>query len=61
MDDNDRHWSVTEEQYARDNLKLTLVPTETFHKLENTKMGAGSIKGVHCYDILANPTYVAEF
>ncbi len=24
-------------------------------------MGAGSIKGVHCYDILANPTYVAEF
>lgn len=24
-------------------------------------MGPGTIKGVHCYDILANPTYIAEF
>jgi hypothetical protein len=61
IDDHDRNWSIKEEENAREQLKLKILDDETLHKLKTTAMGEGSIKGVHCYDILANPLYLDDF
>jgi hypothetical protein len=61
LDDHDRNWSIKEEEYSRDVLKMKILDDETLEKLRTTKMGDGHMKGVHCYDILANPLYLDDF
>lgn len=61
LDDHDRNWSIKEEENARDVLNMKTLDDETLEKLRTTKMGEGHMKGVHCYDILANPLYLDDF
>lgn len=61
LDEHDRNWSIKEEENARENLKMKILENETLEKLRTTKMGDGHMKGVHCYDILANPLYLDDF
>ena len=61
LDDHDRNWSIKEEENGRATLNMRILNDETLQKLRNTKMGAGHMKGVHCYDILANPLYLDDF
>lgn len=61
IDDEDRHWSITEEENARNTLKLKILNDYTLEKFKTTTMGKGHMKGVHCYDILANPLYLDDF
>lgn len=61
LDEHDRNWSIKEEENARSVLNLKILNDETLTKLKTTQMGAGHMKGVHCYDILANPLYLDDF
>ena len=61
IDDVDRNWSIKEEENARSTLNMKILNDETLTKLRSTKMGDGHMKGVHCYDILANPLYLDDF
>lgn len=61
IDDNDRNWSIVEEENSRKTYKLQTLTDETLLKFKNTKIGASLMKGVHCYDILANPLYLDDF
>ena len=61
LDDHDRNWSIKEEENARSTLNMKILNDETLTKLRSTKMGDGHMKGVHCYDILANPLYLDDF
>lgn len=61
LDEHDRNWSIKEEENARGVLNLKILNDETLTKLKTTQMGAGHMKGVHCYDILANPLYLDDF
>lgn len=61
LDDHDRNWSIKEEENARSVLNMKTLNDETLHRLRTTRMGAGHMKGVHCYDILANPLYLDDF
>jgi hypothetical protein len=61
LDDHDRNWSIKEEENARSVLNMRILNDETLDKLKTTKMGEGHMKGVHCYDILANPLYLDDF
>jgi hypothetical protein len=62
IDDNDRHWSISEENNVREQFKAKILPDETLEKFKTTKIKEGShMKGVHCYDILANPLYLDDF
>ena len=61
IDDADRHWSITEEENARRTFRLSILTDETLTKFKDTKMEKSQMKGVHCYDILANPLYLDDF
>lgn len=61
IDDNDRNWSIKEEENARQTLKMKVLTDETLEKFKTTKMDKSHMKGVHCYDILANPLYLDDF
>lgn len=61
LDEHDRNWSVKEEENARTELCLKTLSDETLQRLRTTRTGAGQMKGVHCYDILANPLYLDDF
>ena len=61
IDDHDRNWSIKEERNARKVLKMKILDDYTLNKFKSTKKGATHMKGVHCYDILANPLYLDDF
>jgi len=61
LTDNDRDWSIKEEENARNVLNMKILEDETLEKLRSTNEGVKTIKGVHCYDILANPLYLKGF
>lgn len=61
IDDVDRNWSIKEEENARSVLNMKILDSETLENLKSTKAGEKTIKGVHCYDILANPLYLDDF
>ncbi|CDW85661.1 UNKNOWN [Stylonychia lemnae] len=61
IDDNDRKWSITEEENARSAYNLKVLQDETLQKFKDTQLGDSVMKGVHCYDILANPLYLDDF
>lgn len=62
IDDQDRNWSIVEEENARKTFRVKILVDETLHKFKTTSIKEGShMKGVHCYDILANPLYLDDF
>lgn len=63
LDDNDRDWSVKEEENARENLGGIKIMTDcSFKKLKHSKPDKEKVlQGVHSYDILANPLYLEAF
>ena len=42
-------------------MNMRITQDETLEKLKTTQLQGASMKGVHCYDILANPFYVDRF
>lgn len=42
-------------------MNMKLLVDETLDKLKNTQLQGASMKGVHSYDILANPFYIDRF
>lgn len=61
LDDQDRNWSIKEEENSRQVLKLNILFDETLEKLKTTRLGKDHMQGVHTYDILANPLYTDDF
>jgi hypothetical protein len=61
IDDNDRNWSITEEEYSNKYLGVKALDTYTFEKFRTTTIGQKHMKGTHCYDILANEVYAKDF
>lgn len=61
IDNEDRNWTIKEEEYARNTLKIKTLSDETLEKFKKAKRGVNQMKGVHCYDILANPLYLDDF
>jgi hypothetical protein len=61
IDDVDRNWSIKEEEYARDVLNMKVLDNQTLTNLKSRTAQGATIKGVHCYDILANPLYLDDF
>lgn len=61
VDDVDRNWSIKEEENAREVLNMKILDNETLANYKSTTAKAATIKGVHCYDILANPLYLDDF
>jgi len=63
LDEDDRKWSIGEEQYSRDNLLTSqLMTDEQFSRLQASIMTKRkTLQGVHSYDILANPLYFDDF
>jgi hypothetical protein len=61
IDDNDRNWSIKEEENARQVLGMQITLDETLTKFRETKMENSHMNGTHCYDILANEQYLDDF
>lgn len=61
LDDNDRNWSLKEEENARNVLQMRILDDETMQKLSSTKLGKTHMAGTHSYDILANELYLDDF
>ena len=63
IDDEDRNWSIVEEENARSELQMHITDDYTIQRFRETKMeNAGAhMKGTHCYDILANEQYLDDF
>ena len=61
VDDEDRNWSIKEEENAREVLGMHILDDETLSKFRSTRIGNSHMKGTHCYDILANELYLDDF
>lgn len=61
LDEHDRQWSIKEEENCRQVLNMNIITDGTLARLKTTQMGKGHMKGVHSYDILANPLYLDDF
>lgn len=61
IDDEDRNWSIKEEENARAVLGMHVLDDETLKRFRETKIGKSHMKGTHCYDILANELYLDDF
>lgn len=62
LDDEDRKWSIREEENARKAGGFSILTDDQKDALDNTPKTAGkTLQGVHSYDILANPLYLDDF
>lgn len=62
LDDEDRKWSLREEENARSALKTKILADHQYDRLQNVPKTTGkTLQGVHSYDILANPLYNDDF
>jgi hypothetical protein len=61
IDDEDRKWSIKEEENAREVLGMNILDDYTLQRFRETKLGSSHMKGTHCYDILANEQYLDDF
>ena len=61
LDDDDREWTIKEEDYYRDIFNLDIMLDNTLEKLKNNKLSKSHIQGIHTYDILRNPAYIDAF
>lgn len=61
LDEFDHSWTVKEEENSRKFFGKILT-TRQYHRASMTKPTKGkTLKGVHSYDILANPNYADDF
>ena len=62
LDDDDRKWSIKEEENARQACGMQIMTDAQFEELTSaTKTKGKTLQGVHSYDILANPLYLDDF
>lgn len=62
LDDEDRKWSMAEEENARQLPTSALLTDSQYERLINIQKTKGkTLQGVHSYDILANPLYLDDF
>jgi hypothetical protein len=64
LDDNDRNWTIKEEQNSRSLMKqgLRQLTDESYERLLSAKPTKGNtLVGTHSYDILANIEYANSF
>ena len=62
LDEEDRKWSLREEENARNALKTKILTDTQFDRLKSSRMTSGAtLQGTHSYDILANPLYLDDF
>jgi len=61
IDIHDKNWSVKEEENCRNVLNMRILNDYTLSKFKGTETGTKTMKGVHSYDILANPLYLDDF
>merc|ERR1712060_170942 len=62
LDDEDRKWSIREEENVRTAGSFPILTDEQKEALETTpKTDGKTLQGVHSYDILANPLYLDDF
>ena len=62
LDDEDRKWSIKEEENARALLTSKLLTNAQFDRLNTIKKTKGNtLQGTHSYDILASPLYQDDF
>ena len=62
LDDEDRKWSIKEEENARDLITSKLLTEDQYYRLQKfPKTKGATLLGVHSYDILANPLYLDDF
>lgn len=61
LDNEDRQWSRQEEENARNIIGIKTMSDHTLKKLQTTISSDAVLKGVHTYDILANPLYADKF
>jgi len=62
LDEEDRKWSLKEEENARAALNMKILTDAQFDTLKNSVQTKGkTLQGVHSYDILANPLYLDDF
>ena len=63
LDEEDREWSIKEEENSRKNLcGMKIMTDDSFDKLKQSQISSGkTLQGVHSYDILANPNYLECF
>jgi len=62
LDDEDRKWSIREEENVRAAGSFPILTDDQKEALENTPKTTGkTLQGVHSYDILANPLYLDDF
>lgn len=62
LDEEDRKWSLKEEENARTALKTKILTDSQYEALKSSEMTKRkTLQGVHSYDILANPLYLDDF
>ena len=61
LDDDDRKWTIEEEENCRRTLAVSCLQDRYLEKLNQTRMGKCHLQGIHTYDILRNPAYVQAF
>lgn len=61
LDDEDRLWTIKEEENCRNVLGMKCMPEDAFNRLKCAISSDATIEGVHTYDILANPLYTDSF
>lgn len=61
IDEEDRKWSIKEEENAREVLSMHILDDYTLNRFRQTTIGKSHMKGTHCYDILANEQYLDDF
>lgn len=62
LDDDDRKWSIREEENARAGCGFPILTDDQQQALLKAQKTTGkTLQGVHSYDILANPLYLDDF
>jgi len=62
LDEKDREWSIKEDKYSKETLRLQILTNEQSARLNSAEQVIGrTLQGCHSYDILANPLYFDDF
>jgi hypothetical protein len=55
LDDDDRNWSIQEEENIRKNFEFRCMLDTSYKSLQSNRMGRYHLEGLHTYDLLRNP------
>ena len=61
LDDDDRNWSIQEEENIRKNFEFRIMLDPSYKSLQSNRMGRCHLEGLHSYDLLRNPQYYNLF